>query len=252
MLARILIGLLSWQDPAPPPESKEAPVAPAPAPAPAAPVLLGDKEAKELAAELDRSMTASASMADRNRALDRVAGGSHALLLKPLASVVEKDKSIVLRKRAASLLRNQPANDAKATIRRLLKNAAVRSQPGVTAELVRGLSHCGYTPALWSEIDGLFEIDYQAERVPLQEALLDLITVHKEKQALPLLLRNLDEPAPENEHDASNPPQEYWEARWKAWAVWKGRVKEALFAVTGQRFSTAAEAKAWLKKNPLR
>jgi hypothetical protein len=53
-------------------------------------------------------------------------------------------------------------------------------------------------------------------------------------------------------HDGDNPPQEYWEARWKAWAVWKGRVKEALFAITGQRFSTAAEARAWLKQNPLR
>jgi hypothetical protein len=34
--------------------------------------------------------------------------------------------------------------------------------------------------------------------------------------------------------------------------VWKGKVKDALFALTGQRFTTAAKAQAWLKKNPLK
>jgi hypothetical protein len=86
----------------------------------------------------------------------------------------------------------------------------------------------------------------------VQEAILELVIAHKETQALPMLLRNTDEPAPANVEAADNPPAEYWEARWKSWAVWKGKVKDALFELTGQRFTTAAEAQAWLKKNPLK
>jgi hypothetical protein len=72
---------------------------------------------------------------------------------------------------------------------------------------------------------------------------------HKELEALDLLLENLDEPAPANVDDPSNPPAEYWEMRWKAWRSWRDDVKEALFAITGQRFNTSAEAREWLDKN---
>lgn len=243
MLACLLTSLLLWQDPAP---------VPAPVAKPRVVEPLDDKTAKQLASELEKALAGSASMAAKNRALDRVDGSSHALLLKPLATVVEKDKSVVIRRRAAVLLRDQPQADALATIRKLLKSPKVQGQSAVLAELVRGMSQCGYEPKLWSEISTLFDADYSAERVPLQEAMLELITTHKEKQAVDLLLRNLDEPTPENVHDADNPPKEYWEARWKAWSVWKNKVKDAMFAVTGQRFSTAAEATAWLQKNPLR
>lgn len=250
MLACMLTSLLCWQDPAPVPAPADA--RPAPAAAPRVVEVLDDKAAKEVAAELEKAVGGSASLADKSRALDRIDGSSHTRLLKPLANLVEKDKSLVIRKRAAVLLRDQPKDDAMATIRALLKSPRVRPQPGVLAELVRGMSLCGYDPKSWREIDGLFEADYQPERVPLQEALLELITAHKEKQAIELLLRNLDEPTPENMHDADNPPKEYWEARWKAWSVWKSKVKDALFAITGQRFSTTNEARAWLQKNPLR
>jgi hypothetical protein len=250
MLVCLLTSLLCWQDPTPPPSPKDAP----PAPVAKARVVevLDDKSAKQVVAEFEKAVGGSASMADKNRALDRVDGSSHALLAKSLANVIEKDKSVVIRKRAAVLLRDQPKDDAVATMRRLIKSTRVRSHPGVLAEVVRGLSQCGYEPKLWPEIDDLFEVDYEAGRVPLHEALLDLITRHQEKQAIELLLRNLDEPTPENVHHADNPPQEYWEARWKAWSVWRSRVKDALFATTGQRFSTEKEARAWLEKNPLR
>lgn len=250
MLACLLMSLLPWQDPPPVP----APKTDSPAPTAKARMLevLDDKAAKKVASEFEKAVRGGASMADKTRALDRLDGTSHALLVKPLATVVEKDKSLVIRKRAAMLLKDQPKTDAMATIRKLVKSPRVQTQPGVLAELVRGLSHCGYESKLWPEIADLFEVDYAAERVPLQEALLDLVTAHKEQQAVDLLLRNLDPPAPEDVDHKDNPPQEYWEARWKAWSAWKTKVKEALFAITGQRFSTASEAKAWLQKNPLR
>jgi hypothetical protein len=249
MIALLLSTLLSAQDPAPTPKPAETPT-----PAPARSALAqawDDATAKEALAEANKLLK-GAGMAQKSRALDMLAGGSHKLLVKPLAQVVEGEKLLVVRKRAAELLGNQPATDANATIRRLLKNGKLGAYPPVMAELVRGLGRCGYDQKQWAEIAELFEREYNVERVPIQEALLELITAHKEKQALPLLLRNLDEPVPVDVEARSNPPAEYWEARWKSWAVWKGKVKDALFAITGQRFSTAAEAKAWLEKNPVK
>jgi hypothetical protein len=252
MFAVILTTLVLWQDPAPPPKPAE----PAPAPAPATPAkpveAWDDQTAKQALDEFTQAMKGTPNMAQKNRALDLFAGGANKQLVKPLAQLVETEKLVVIRKRAAELLANQPAADANGVIRRLLKSARVAAQPPVMAELVRGLGRCGYDKAQWSELGDLFEREYHVERVPLQEAVLDLVIMQKEKQALPLLLRNLDEPTPENVDARENPPQEYWEARWKSWAAWKTKVKDALFAVTGQRFSTSAEAKAWLQKNPVK
>lgn len=249
MLACLLTCLLPWQDPAPAPKAEPKPPAATPS---RVVVELDDRTAREVSKELAVALRASTSMVEKSRALDKVADRCHERLLKPLADLVENDKSVTLRKRAAELLRHQPVEPANAVIRKLLGNRRVQSHPGVMAELVRSLAHRGYTAKQWGEIADLFEQGYEAERVPLHEALLELITQHAEKQAVTLLLQNLDEPAPEDEDDPKNPPAEYWEARWKAWAVWKDKVKEALFAITGQRFSTAAEARAWLAKNPLK
>ncbi|MBM4060215.1 MAG: hypothetical protein FJ265_03825 [Planctomycetes bacterium] len=254
MLLALLTSLLLGQDPTPP--APPAPPAPQKEPAvpaePKRPVLAwDDRQAKAAVDEFNKAMKGSPSIRDRSKALEGLESGSHKLLLKPLVQVIENDKAVLIRKRAAELLGNQPAADANPVIRRLLKSPKA-SQPSVQAELVRALSRCGYQKQHWAEIDNLFEREYGADRVLLQEALLQLIETHKEKQALPLLLRNLDEPAPVDVDAPDNPPAAYWEARWKAWAVWRGKVKDALFAITGQRFGTAAEAKEWLKQNPLK
>lgn len=258
MLATLLTSLLLWQEPEPTPTPPVPPTEkPAEKPAekpvetPEPVEEWDDRTAKAAASELAKAMKGKASMRDKTQALEAVAKGSHKLLIKPLVDVIEDDKSLLVRQRAVVLLANQPAKDANAAVLKLLKNARVGSHPPVMAELVRALSRCGYTNKNWDAIAGMFEQDYAAERVPLQEAILELVSTHKEKAALPMLLRNFDEPAPENVHDGSNPPAEYWEARWKAWASWRNKVKETVFQVTGQRFSTATEAKEWLKKNPL-
>jgi len=254
MLATLVACLFAAQDPKPAPAplpAADKPSAAAPAPAPTVEAW-DDKTAKAAVDEWTKLAKGNPSMADKNRGLAALAEGSNKLLVKPLVAVVETDKSIVLRKRAAELLANQPKAEANAAIRKLLKGGKAAAYPTVMAELVKGLSRCGYEPSQWNEIDGLFEREYHVDRVVVQEAILELVIAHKETQALPMLLRNTDEPAPASVEAADNPPAEYWEARWKSWAVWKGKVKDALFALTGQRFTTAAEAKAWLKKNPLK
>lgn len=237
---------LGWQDPAP---NQPKPAAAA-APTAASVRTWDDKVAKAAIDEFAKVMKGTPSMLDRSRALDQLAGGSNILLLKPLADVVEKDKSIVIRRRAVELIVNQPEKDANATLRSLLENTKVAATPQVCAQIVRGIAQCGYDSKQWAKIEPLFERSYTADCLSLHDAILELVTKHAERAALPLLLRNLDEPAPKDEHAQHNPPKEYWEARWKAWSSWKARVKNALFAITGQRFNTAAEAEAWLKNNP--
>ncbi|MBZ0151538.1 MAG: hypothetical protein K8J09_08405 [Planctomycetes bacterium] len=252
MLAALLVPVLLWQEPEPPPTPPPTPKVETPAPAaPTAPVVvIDDAKAKVLVAEFTKSLKGTPSMAQKTQALQKLAGSANKLLVKPLAQVVETDKSIVVRKHAAQLLVEQPAVEANPTVRKLLRSARVGTAPTVMAELVRGLVRCGYEQKQWPDLADLFEQTWHPDRVPLQEALLDLVIATKEKQAIPLLLRNLDAPEPKDPNAPDNPPAEYWKARWESWAVWKGKVKDALFALTGQRFSTAAEAEAWLKKNP--
>lgn len=192
------------------------------------------------------------SMAVRKDALDQLVGGKNALMIKPLHKFIEKDRSVVLKKQAIEILADQQKERAHRSVLSLLKNARVTGTPQVYASLIRALSDTGYEPSDYKLIADVLENDYDTERVPIHEAILELVTKHKEQQALPMLLRNLDEPIPANVDAGDNPPKEYWKARWHSWAAWKGKVKEALFAVTGQRFSTRKEAEAWLRKNPLK
>lgn len=262
MLLLVTASLVFCQDPQPQPPQPPQPPAPVESPAKQAPPATAeapkvveawdDPTAKAKVKDFQKLLKGKPGMAARNQALDQLAGGANAQLVKPLAQVVQTDESIVLRKRAAELLGNQPVDKTNAVILRLLEDGKVASTPPVQAELVRALSRCGYEAKHWKQIDDLFERDYDPARVAVHEAILDLVIAHEEVQALPLLLRNLDEPVPQNVDAAHNPPAEYWKARWTSWSAWRGKVKDALFAVTGQRFSTAAEAKAWLDKNPVR
>lgn len=209
-----------------------------------------DKTVREKVKAFEKAVRAKgASMKQRQDALALLAGGTHAKLIKPLAKYLERESSVTLKRQAAEMLGDQPPKQARKVVLKLLKNARVVGNPQVQAGLIRSLSRAGYQSADWKEIDDVIESDYDTERVPAHEALLELVAAHKEVQALPMLLRNLDEPIPENVDAGSNPPAEYWKARWHSWAAWKGKVKEALFAITGQRFSTRKEAELWLKEH---
>ena len=192
------------------------------------------------------------SMLVRKNALDTLSGGISQQLIKPLQQFIEKDSSIVLKKQAVTMLVDQKNDRVKPVILKLLKNLRLTANPQVEASLINALNRTGYDAGDWKLIKDMLESDYDNERIPVHEAVLDLVKEHKEVQAISMLLRNLEEPIPENVDVGENPPTEYWKARWHAWAVWKGKVKEALLAITGQKFSTAKEAKLWLKQNPIK
>jgi hypothetical protein len=250
MLAALFACTVLWQDPRPadkrpaPPAAKEASAEKGKDAGKA----LDDKSAKAVLDAWNKAKNSS-KFEDRLQALDQFGTGRHKTIVPALTTIAGTDKSPLLQKRAVELLVDQTPAEALAAIKKLLKNPKV-TDPMVLAELVRGIQRCGYDKTCWADIEPLFERSYAQECLPLHEAILELAKVCREKQALPLLLRNFDEPKPADVDAADNPPADYWEARWKAWQAWRPRVADALEAITGQKFENAEAAKLWLKKNP--
>jgi hypothetical protein len=245
VIAAVLATVLACQEPQPGPARQE------PAAQPQAPADWSEKEAKE-AIKVYAQKNKGLSLMQKLQALDDLGKGRNELLIPALVSVIQTEKALTVRRRAAELLSWQPADAARTAMVKLFTTAGVADQPAVLADLVRGLQRIGYAPKQWADLDAAFDKDYSVERGILQDAVLDLVIARKETQAVELLLRNLDEPVPANVNDPANPGAQYWEARWKAWRGFRTKLKDALFAVTGQHFSTAEEARAWLKKNPVK
>jgi non-ribosomal peptide synthetase component F len=244
MLALCLSACLAIQDPAGNPPAAQDPPPPSFAE-------WDDRRAKEAIKEFQARMRARApSLKERMDAVGLLAQGRNARLVEPLAKVVRGEKALTVRRAAAEALGHQPEKESRRALAALLADSALHEVPQVQAALVGSLARAGYEAGRdWKIVDGLFERDYAPERVPLQQAILRLIDEHEELEALDLLVQNLGEPIPADPDDPSNPPAEYWEARWKAWSAWRADVKAALLKITGQRFSTAEEARTWLRKN---
>lgn len=241
MLGMLLVLPALPQDP--PPDARQD-VKPVDAVA----VQLSDQEARAAIAAFNKTARdKKARLAQRVEAVHALGQGQHKLLVKPLAAVAQQDTSMTVRKAAAQLLGRQPGKEARAALVKLIE---VRDQePEVLAALITSLSTAGYTSGDWKKLEGLFERDFNEKYTAVQKALLELVTAHKEKQAWKLLLEHIDEPQPEEIADLSNPPADYWERRWKAWRIWRSDAKEALFVITGQRFSGKQEAKIWIREN---
>lgn len=243
------LAALAFQEPGPP---EPAPASGPPAAPDQAPAVVdwNDKDAKAKVKAFEKVFKdRSSGLREKLAAIESLASGRNDKLIRPLAKVVQTDRSVEVRKRAAALLGNQPPAKASRAILQLIASPKVTIDPNVLAAVIDALSSAGYQSPMWRDLDRLFEQEYHLERVPIQKALLRLVSTHRETEAWPILLRNLDEPAPADPDSPTNPPASYWEARWKSWQIWRGDVKEAMFAITGQRFSTASEAREWAKKN---
>ena len=219
-------------------------------PAPAQVKQLSDSDARAAVKAFKKhARNKKVRLADRVKAVEELGSASHKLLVTPLVKAVRADKSLVVRKTAAAALGHQPA---KQTRPQLLKLLDEKRAPEVLAVLIDSLSSAGYHPRDWKTIERLFEKDFGEKYVAVQQSVLRLAVAHEEKQSWRLLSRHLDEPMPVDVDAPDNPPAEYWERRWKAWRIWRADVKEALFALTGQRFSSQKETKLWIKKNGAR
>ena len=207
---------------------------------------LDDATAKKALASLWKPQE-KLTLAQKVERIETLRDVQHKSFVKPLTALVQNETQLTVRKAAALALSRQPAASARPALLALLKDE--RMAPEVLAVVVEGLAGAGYQSADWTSVAPHFEKDFLPARYALQKQVIKLAARHKEKQAVKLLLHHIDEPIPDNVDAASNPPAEYWEKRYKAWQAWREDVKDAVFQITGQSFSTRKEARAWLKVN---
>ncbi len=85
---------------------------------------------------------------------------------------------------------------------------------------------------------------------PALTAIAEYVELAKDKRLCRKLAEELDEPGTNvNVNDANNPPQSWWEKRWKLWKAAKPAVVSALKELTGQEFDKTAVAKKWFEAN---
>jgi hypothetical protein len=245
VLTTLLAVALAQGESSPP--GRPAPAA-ATEPAAVAAVAYSDQQAAQ-AIDAWKRVSAKAPLADRVAGIEALRRGKHDSLVPVLEKVVRNDGSLAVRRKAAEALAWQPDKKAYPVVTRLLDESGVGKVTELLEPLVQSLARVGYQSKNWSRLEAIFRAGYAADRIAVQRAIVVLAGEHREKQAVALLLDNMDEPVPADPHGASNPPAEYWEARWKAWKTWRDDVKTALQRITGQKFASAAEARAWLAGN---
>ncbi len=208
-----------------------------------------DKQAKAAVAEFKKEYKVKASLQQKLAALEKLRPGSSSKLIKPLAKVVKTErKHKSCRILAAELLGNQPK--IRKRLLSLIDDSKIKRTPAVLAALIRAYSKASYDSKDWKDFKQLFFKYIANKRFPkVQQAIVQMAGEHKELGALDMLADSMEGPQPAWVDDPNNPPASYWEARWKNWQVWEKDAKEALFKITGQRFTTIKDAKAWVSKN---
>ena len=210
-----------------------------------------DREARRLIREFDKAVKArKASLSARLTAVQNLGLNSNGLFVKPLLRTARIDKAKSVKQAAIAAIGNQPPRQARSALNMLLKKTSITSEPNITAAIIKAFDKGSYQVKDYKTFKGLFERSLADQRcVAAQIAILELFGHQKEVQAAQYLSMHIDAPEPAWVDDASNPPASYWEARWKNWQKWRNHLKEALFQITGQRFASNKEARAWLKKN---
>jgi len=212
---------------------------------------IDDREARRLIKEFDKAMKSkSGSLSSRLTSVNKLGGSRNGLLVKPLLKTARSAPAKSVRQAAALAIGNQPPKKARSALLMLLKKTKITSEPNITAAIVKAFDKGSYQGKDYKTFKNMFERSIADKRcVAAQIAILEMFGHHKEVEAAQYLSMHIDAPAPAWVDDPSNPPASYWEARYKNWQKWKNQLKEALFQITGQRFSSNKEARAWLKKN---
>ncbi len=210
-----------------------------------------DKQAKEAVAEFNKAYKSNAALEQKLAALDKLSSGRNSKLVRPLMKVVKTErKHESCRIRAAELLGNQESASVRKPLLSLIGDAKIKRTPPVLAALIKAHSKASYESKDWEDFKQLFFKDIDNRKFPqVQKAIVQMIGENKELQGLDLLAESMEGPQPAWVDDPNNPPASYWEARWKNWEVWRLDAKEAIFKITGERFATNKEAKAWVSKN---
>ncbi len=229
------------------PAAESAPAsqpASAPASRPAVRVL-DETEAKASVARFEQVSRKKLDLGQKMQAVEQLADGAHPRIVRALDGVLKRELLPSVRLAAARALADQPAKESRRVVVAALKDKKNAGQPQVLEALVRSLERTGYDRG---EVELLTDLFTRGDP-SVQKAVVACFGAHAEKDAVELLVDNLDEPAPADPNAADNPPAEYWEKRYKAWKVWNKDVRAALQTITGQDFQNSEQARKWLRRN---
>jgi hypothetical protein len=271
LLTLLVAPVLGGADgpPAPPAQpASPAPSAPAATPekerTPAATRAATDAEAKALVDALAAAVRKKAP--DVLQALTALDGLRHAEFLKPLVKLLAHADDDVALRAAAHLEDQKPsgadekvvAKEVERVARDLWKSGyqlpVNGKRPVVRGATVRVLGAWAVPLEAkpFDEVKSLWAQEI-ADPDPRQSAALVHVIAYveatKDKRFCRLLAEQIDEPTAASVHDAANPTAEYWEARWKVWKQLVDPAVAALKTLTGQTFSTTADAKQWFGAN---
>jgi hypothetical protein len=221
----------------------EAAAKAAPKPAPVA----DRKEAGDILKQFrELSKKKNATLAERLQSLELLASRQSESFLPELRTVLLNDRDAIVRAEAAKALACQRFAKTLPIVRQGLELARKNEDHVVALALVEAIERLGYDGQLFDPLCALFSDEATEARV--QQRVIQLFDKAAEKRAFKLLVDNLDEPAPVDVDAASNPPAEYWERRWKKWAIWKGDVAKALKNLAGIEFKEASFYRRWVRK----
>jgi hypothetical protein len=211
------------------------------------PVPVADrKEAGDLLKQYrEVSKKKNASMAQRLQGLELLASRQSESFLPEIRNALLNDRDAIVRAEAAKTLGKQQFAKSLPVVTQGLERARKNEDHVVALALVEAIERLGYDGKLFDELCDLFNDEATEARV--QQRVIQLFDKAAEKRAFKLLVDNLDEPAPVEVDAADNPPAEYWERRWKKWAVWKADVSKALKNLAGIEFKEASFHKRWVR-----
>jgi hypothetical protein len=182
-------------------------------------------------------------LVDKMLAVEQLASGAHSLIARELNNVMKKERDKIIKVVAARSLASQPERDAQRYLIAGLLDSRLIDDEDLCVELLNGLMQTGYRDRDVRMLESFFRKG--SPRVT--KVVAQFFGKHKERAVVKLLIEHLDEPAPANVDDPSNPPASYWEERWKAWKLWVEDVRLALREITGQTFENSKQAREWLK-----
>lgn len=184
-------------------------------------------------------------LADRLQELEGLDTMQHERLVSILHKVMTRDPSTIVRAKAARALVAQPASKVLKIAMVQVKDRSVLAEGTLAEPMIRILSYYGAPAKVWKGLRSRF-VDIG---VNAQKAFLEHVAAKKDWDSVPLLVANLDAPAPADVNSASNPPASYWKMRWDKWKVFRPHVLTALQSILGRSFENAKDARAFIEKN---
>lgn len=212
------------------------------------------EQAKTMVAGLKKAAKKK-KLADATPFLEAIDGFKHESFVKPLLKLMTHKLGAVAKLATDALAERCTEKKVLAKIwRNAFSNKANDKRYAVRARVVRLYGERGIVldKKQYKEVERDWRWMFGNPQIHFGEPALDLVTyfrLTKDKRHCRWLAEQLDEPVPANPNSPSNPPQEWWERRWKMWQPVKPEVVDALMEMTGQEFDSSEEAKTWFEAN---